>query len=96
MRLLIYLSNNLCENGFKQDYEYASYNPIAYDIANHFCEMAADYHSNTPHILDYTLYPGTVMKSSSVYNSIVEKPSFFRFNYGLGNCRGRRKEEIHM
>ncbi|XP_022143626.1 probable choline kinase 1 isoform X1 [Momordica charantia] len=39
------------------DYEYASYNPIAYDIANHFCEMAADYHSETPHILDYTSYP---------------------------------------
>lgn len=39
------------------DYEYASYNPIAYDIANHFCEMTADYHSETPHILDYTSYP---------------------------------------
>lgn len=40
------------------DYEYASYNPIAYDIANHFCEMVADYHSETPHILDYSKYPG--------------------------------------
>ncbi|KAL1540584.1 casein kinase (serine/threonine/tyrosine protein kinase), variant 2 [Salvia divinorum] len=40
------------------DYEYASYNPIAYDIANHFCEMAANYHTDTPHILDYTKYPG--------------------------------------
>ncbi|KAK7270407.1 hypothetical protein RIF29_23515 [Crotalaria pallida] len=39
------------------DYEYASYNPIAYDLANHFCEMAADYHSDTPHVLDYTKYP---------------------------------------
>ncbi|XP_047338099.1 probable choline kinase 2 [Impatiens glandulifera] len=39
------------------DYEYASYNPVAYDIANHFCEMAADYHTDTPHILDYTKYP---------------------------------------
>lgn len=42
-----------------QDYEYASFNPVAYDIANHFCEMAADYHSEKPHILDYTKYPGT-------------------------------------
>ncbi|TYH95974.1 hypothetical protein ES332_A12G145000v1 [Gossypium tomentosum] len=25
------------------DYEYASYNPVAFDIANHFCEMAAHY-----------------------------------------------------
>ncbi|KAI8546020.1 hypothetical protein RHMOL_Rhmol07G0083200 [Rhododendron molle] len=35
-----------------------SYNTVAYDIANHFCEMAADYHTETPHILDYTKYPG--------------------------------------
>ncbi len=41
-----------------QDYEYASFGPVAYDIANHFCEMAADYHSEKPHILDYTKYPG--------------------------------------
>lgn len=41
-----------------QDYEYASFNPIAYDIANHFCEMAADYHTDTPHILDFSKYPG--------------------------------------
>ncbi|XWS23505.1 hypothetical protein CRYUN_Cryun28dG0019800 [Craigia yunnanensis] len=40
------------------DYEYASYNPVAYDLANHFCEMAANYHSEMPHILDYNIYPG--------------------------------------
>ncbi|KAF6146366.1 hypothetical protein GIB67_020460 [Kingdonia uniflora] len=40
------------------DYEYAGYNPIAYDFANHFCEMTADYHSETPHILDFDKYPG--------------------------------------
>ncbi|XP_054776305.1 probable choline kinase 1 [Prosopis cineraria] len=39
------------------DYEYASYNPIAYDLANHFCEMAANYHTDTPHVLDYSKYP---------------------------------------
>lgn len=39
------------------DYEYANYNPVAYDIANHFCEMAADYHTETPHVLDYSRYP---------------------------------------
>lgn len=41
-----------------QDYEYSSYNPIAYDFANHFCEMAANYHTDTPHILNYNAYPG--------------------------------------
>uniref|UniRef100_A0A0R0KEY4 Choline kinase N-terminal domain-containing protein n=1 Tax=Glycine max TaxID=3847 RepID=A0A0R0KEY4_SOYBN len=39
------------------DYEYASYNPVAFDIANHFCEMAANYHTEEPHILDYNKYP---------------------------------------
>ncbi|XP_052188317.1 probable choline kinase 1 [Diospyros lotus] len=39
------------------DYEYASYNPVAYDLANHFCEMAANYHTDTPHVLNYNLYP---------------------------------------
>ncbi|XP_030538386.1 probable choline kinase 2 [Rhodamnia argentea] len=39
------------------DYEYSSYNPIAFDIANHFCEMAANYHTETPHVLDYGKYP---------------------------------------
>ncbi|KAK1351802.1 hypothetical protein POM88_053943 [Heracleum sosnowskyi] len=40
------------------DYEYASFNPVDYDLANHFCEMAANYHSEKPHILDYSTYPG--------------------------------------
>ncbi|MCO5599488.1 hypothetical protein L7F22_053592 [Adiantum nelumboides] len=39
------------------DYEYATYNSVAYDLANHFCEMAANYHTDTPHILDYSQYP---------------------------------------
>ncbi|KAD3337843.1 hypothetical protein E3N88_33364 [Mikania micrantha] len=39
------------------DYEYACYNPFMFDIANHFCEMAADYHTETPHALEYSKYP---------------------------------------
>ncbi|KAI5062080.1 hypothetical protein GOP47_0022619 [Adiantum capillus-veneris] len=39
------------------DYEYSSFNPIAFDIANHFCEMTADYHTETPHKLDNSKYP---------------------------------------
>ena len=30
------------------DYEYAGYNPVALDIANHWCEHMADYHSEPP------------------------------------------------
>ncbi|XP_024365805.1 probable choline kinase 2 isoform X2 [Physcomitrium patens] len=39
------------------DYEYASYNPVAFDIANHFCEMTADYHSDEPHLLNQESFP---------------------------------------
>ncbi|KAH7331908.1 hypothetical protein KP509_20G056800 [Ceratopteris richardii] len=39
------------------DYEYAAYNPVAYDLANHFCEMTADYHTDSPHVLDFSKYP---------------------------------------
>ncbi|KAG1755011.1 choline kinase cytoplasm [Suillus paluster] len=39
------------------DFEYASPNPIAFDIANHFHEWTADYHSSTPHLLDPSRYP---------------------------------------
>ncbi|XP_024397839.1 probable choline kinase 2 isoform X2 [Physcomitrium patens] len=39
------------------DYEYASYNPVAFDIANHFCEMTADYHSDEPHLLNQASFP---------------------------------------
>jgi len=39
------------------DFEYASPNPAAFDIANHFHEWTADYHSSTPHILNPSRYP---------------------------------------
>lgn len=40
------------------DFEYAAPNPAAYDIANHFHEWTADYHSATaPHLLNPEKYP---------------------------------------
>ncbi|MED6223552.1 hypothetical protein PIB30_075038 [Stylosanthes scabra] len=54
------------------DYEYASYNPIAYDIANHFCEMAANYHTETPHILDYSNYPGEEQSDDSKVEELLD------------------------
>ncbi|KAF8640805.1 hypothetical protein AX17_000454 [Amanita inopinata Kibby_2008] len=39
------------------DFEYAAPNPAAYDIANHFHEWTANYHSATPHLLDFARYP---------------------------------------
>lgn len=49
------------------DYEYASYNFVAYDIANHFCEMVADYHTETPHLLDYNKYPDYDERRSFIF-----------------------------
>ncbi|KAF7320017.1 hypothetical protein MKEN_00785700 [Mycena kentingensis (nom. inval.)] len=39
------------------DFEYASPNPASFDIANHFHEWTANYHSETPHLLDPAIYP---------------------------------------
>ena len=39
------------------DFEYASPNPAAFDIANHFHEWTANYHSDVPHILIPDRYP---------------------------------------
>jgi choline kinase len=39
------------------DFEYASPNPASFDIANHFHEWTANYHSEFPHILDPSRYP---------------------------------------
>lgn len=39
------------------DYEYAGLNAVAYDIANHWCEYAADYGTDTPEVLDYGKLP---------------------------------------
>ncbi|PIL29636.1 hypothetical protein GSI_08273 [Ganoderma sinense ZZ0214-1] len=39
------------------DFEYASPNPAAFDIANHFHEWTANYHGATPHLLDPARYP---------------------------------------
>ncbi|OCB85218.1 kinase-like protein [Sanghuangporus baumii] len=39
------------------DFEYAGPNSAAFDIANHFHEWTADYHSSTPHILVPERYP---------------------------------------
>lgn len=39
------------------DYEYSGFNPVAFDIANHWCEWAADYHTEEPHVLDFSRLP---------------------------------------
>ncbi|KAI5654609.1 hypothetical protein M9H77_31796 [Catharanthus roseus] len=53
------------------DYEYASYNPVAYDLANHFCEMVANYHTDTPHVLDYDKYPALEERQRFIHHYLT-------------------------
>ncbi|KAF9123293.1 hypothetical protein BGW39_009118 [Mortierella sp. 14UC] len=39
------------------DFEYAGYNTRGFDIGNHFCEWAADYHSERPSLMHNDKYP---------------------------------------
>ncbi|EGZ11373.1 hypothetical protein PHYSODRAFT_352481 [Phytophthora sojae] len=40
------------------DFEYTSYNPRGYDVGNHFCEWAYDYHKTVnAHLGDFSKYP---------------------------------------
>ena len=39
------------------DFEYARSVPRGYDIANYWCEWAADYHGPTPHLMNYAKFP---------------------------------------
>lgn len=40
------------------DFEYTSYNPRGYDLGNHFCEWAYDYHKTiNSHLGDFKRYP---------------------------------------
>lgn len=43
--------------------QYAGLNPVAFDIANHWCEYGADYHSAEPHLLDYSLMPDVAQQA---------------------------------
>ena len=59
------------------DFEYASPNPAAFDIANHFHEWTADYHSSTPWKLNFSDYP-----------SHRQRMSFYEaYLYGISGTR---------
>ncbi|MBA0777967.1 hypothetical protein Gotri_005911 [Gossypium trilobum] len=64
-----------------EDYEYASYNPVAYDLANHFCEMAANYHTETPHLLDYSIYPGSKPSDAEVEQLLIDAEKYTLANH---------------
>lgn len=58
------------------DFEYASPNPASFDIANHFHEWTANYHSATPHLLDSTQYP-TLAERRNFYSAYLNHATIF-------------------
>ncbi|EAU93424.2 protein kinase subdomain-containing protein PKL/CAK/ChoK [Coprinopsis cinerea okayama7 len=52
------------------DFEYAGPNPAAYDIANHFHEWTANYHGDTPHLLNRARYP-TFAERRNFYSAYI-------------------------
>jgi choline kinase len=58
------------------DFEYAGPNPASYDIANHFHEWTADYHSSTPHLYDFSRYP-TYDQRRNFYIAYITHTSMF-------------------
>ncbi|RXW16595.1 hypothetical protein EST38_g9258 [Candolleomyces aberdarensis] len=72
---LLRLTNALEADEHRQiivvDFEYASPNPAAYDIGNHFHEWCANYHGNTPHLLDQSRYP-TFTQRRNFYTSYIK------------------------
>ncbi|TFK89765.1 kinase-like protein, partial [Polyporus arcularius HHB13444] len=57
------------------DFEYASPNPAAFDIANHFHEWTVNYHGPTPCILNPDLYP-----------TLEERRNFYRAYLTHAEC----------
>ncbi|KAJ7596685.1 choline kinase, cytoplasm [Mycena floridula] len=57
------------------DFEYASPNPASFDIANHFHEWTADYHSATPQILDHRRYPSFEQRRNFYTAYLEQVPS---------------------
>lgn len=62
------------------DFEYAAPNPASYDIANHFHEWTANYHSDTPHLLDTSKYP-TLAERRNFYLSYLRHTYFTTKEY---------------
>ncbi|KAJ2928743.1 hypothetical protein H1R20_g8217, partial [Candolleomyces eurysporus] len=73
---LLRLNNALEADGHRQiivvDFEYASPNPAAYDIGNHFLEWCTNYHNNiAPHLYNQSRYP-TFTQRRNFYTSYLK------------------------
>ncbi|KAI7873525.1 kinase-like domain-containing protein [Mucor mucedo] len=58
------------------DFEYAGYNPRGFDLANHMCEWAYNYHSDQPAAMNMSLFP-TYEEQIRFLKAYLETPSKF-------------------
>eukprot|EP00158_Paraphelidium_tribonemae_P008319 Partr_v1_DN28550_c1_g1_i10_m73565 putative choline kinase len=81
------------------DFEYACYNYRGFDIANHFCEWAADYHTDTPHVMHFDRMPNQEQQLR-FFNSYLDARDAFiqtRYNYrrsSFSSIGGMTKEQV--
>lgn len=71
------------------DYEYSSYVNRGFDLANHFCEWAADYHSAKPHILHFDRLPSIEEQRVFLEAYLDAKESHIAVNSSLTRHRSR-------
>lgn len=62
------------------DYEYAAIAPVAFDVANHWCEWASDYHTDNPHMLCFDRLPNPQQQQLFIGAYLTQ----------LGRCSGIR------
>jgi choline/ethanolamine kinase len=86
------------------DYEYCTVGDIAFDIANHFCEYAADYHRPEEEMLDWERLPTTTEREffcRAYIESLFNKhpTSLLAMNIrarcGTSPSKQRQKQEEH-
>jgi thiamine kinase-like enzyme len=87
------LCNAMQRNGQSETtsvYQYAGPNPVAFDIANHWCEYGADYHTDLPHLLDYSRMPSPHQQVSAIclssWQLVRARPGLHALLYVLRRC----------
>ncbi|EPQ60981.1 choline kinase, cytoplasm [Gloeophyllum trabeum ATCC 11539] len=73
------------------DFEYSSANAAAFDMANHFHEWTANYHTTTPHLLTPSLYP-TVAQRRNFYQAYL---SHYRMNSSSSEMKDVEEFDLH-
>lgn len=75
------------------DFEYSGYNPRGFDIANHFCEWTADYHSSEPAKMHPDCYP-TVAEQVRFVNAYLDERDLIQGTKSSQHVRQSEVEQV--